>query len=122
VLHKLIPATVSEFAKLEAGQPYYFDHWANDRYDSPSLYYWFDSNDGAKLRHKRVVISEIHKAFQHHMYTGKFDRKSFRSCCPQSDSSGHCGFVVVGRIFEALGVAEYSGRENGFVKPSLPVD
>jgi hypothetical protein len=52
------------------------------------------------------------------MDTGSFDRDAFRRLWPVSESSGPCRFVVVGRIFEALGVAVYSGREKGFLKPT----
>jgi hypothetical protein len=117
-LRKLIPAIVSEFPKLEAGQPYHFHHWADDRSGSTCLYYWFSSHSGAKRYNKRVIVSEVHAALQHLLNTGAFDRTSFRARCPKSKSSGPCGFVVVGRILEALGVARYSGREKGFVKPT----
>ena len=119
-LRNLIPASVSEFPKLETGQPYHFDHWADDRSGSSCLYYWFSSHDGTKRNLKRVIVSEIHSALQHLINTGAFDRNSFRAHCPKSESSGRCGFVVMGRILEALGVAVYSGREKGFVKPTSP--
>jgi hypothetical protein len=117
-LRNLIPKTVSKFSKLETGQPYHFDRWADDRSGSTCLYYWFHSHDGAKRNNKRVVVSEIQRAFQHLTSTGSFDRDAFRRRCPVSESSGPCGFAVVGRIFEALGVAVYSGREKGFLKPT----
>jgi hypothetical protein len=119
-LRGLIPATMSEFAKLETGQPYYFDHWADDHTGSTCLYYWFSSHDGAKRNNKRVIVSEIHTARQHLLNAGAFDRNSFQTRCPKSESSGRCGFVVVGRILEALGEARYSGREKGFVKCTSP--
>ena|ERR1700730_9070279 len=117
-LRKLIPTIVSEFPKLEAGEPYHFDHWADDRSGSTCLYYWFTSHDGVKRNNKRVLVSEVHAALQHLLSAGVFDRNSFRTCCPRSESSGRCGFVVVGRVLEALGVATYFGREKGFVKPA----
>jgi len=117
-LRDLIPKTVSQFPKLEIGEPYHFDRWADDRSGSTCLYYWFYAHDGGKRNNKRVVVSEIQQAFQHLMDTGSFHRDAFRRFCPVSESSGPCGFVVVGRIFEALGVAVYSGREKGFFKPT----
>jgi hypothetical protein len=117
MLRNLIPTPVSQFPKLEAGQPYHFDHWGDDRSGSACLYYWFDSRNGNSRNNKRVVVSELEGALQHLMNTGAFDRDSFRTLCPESQSSGGCGFAVAGRIFEALGVATYSGREKGFVKP-----
>jgi hypothetical protein len=33
-LRSLIPAIVNEFPKLESGEPYHFDHWADDTYGS----------------------------------------------------------------------------------------
>jgi hypothetical protein len=117
-LRNLIPKTVSQFAKLETGKPYHFEHWACDRAGSTCLHYWFDSHDGSKRNKKRVVVSEMQKAFEHLINTGSFERDAFRRLCPVSDSSGRCGFVVVGRILEALGASVYSGREKGFLKPT----
>jgi hypothetical protein len=63
------------------------------------------------------MASEIYEAFKLIERTGAFDRNVFRTRCPRSESSGRCGFVIVGRILEALDVAIYAGREQGFVKP-----
>lgn len=115
-LRRLIPGIVSEFPKLEMGHPYRFEHWSDDRSGTSSMYYWFDSHDGTAQHHKRLVVSEIHAALEHLLATGAFNRNAFRAHCPVSESSGPCGFVVVGRVLEALGVATYSGREKGFVK------
>jgi hypothetical protein len=114
-LRELFSSDGIEFQKLEEGQPYYFDHWANDRNGAPCLYYWFSSHDGKKRHAKRVIISEINQALEHLRKVGSFTRSSFRTQCPKSDSSGHCGFTVIGRIMEMLGVARYSGREHGFI-------
>jgi hypothetical protein len=105
MLRKLIPATVSIFPKLEAGDPYHFDHWADD-----AIYYWFASKDGAKRNKKRVIVSELHSILQHVRAAGAFYRRSFETLCPISAGAGPCGFAVTGRILEALGVAEYSGH------------
>jgi hypothetical protein len=114
VLRKLIPATVREFKKLKAGDPYYFDHWADDRFGAACMYYWFASGDGSKKNRKRVLVSEVHTAFQHLRTTRAFDRKSFRTLCPISYEAGPCGFAVTGRILEELGVAGYSDHQVGF--------
>jgi hypothetical protein len=116
-LRKLIPEKVSEFAKLEGGEPYRFDLWEHDHSGSACLYYFFSSKDGTKTNRKRVILSEVEAAFDTLRHTGRFDRNHFRTSCPRSESSGRCGFVVVGRILEALGEAKYSGRNEGFVKP-----
>ena len=114
-LRKLIPDKVNEFAKLEAGEPYHFDRWEQDHSGSPSMYYVFSSHDGTQNR-KRVILSEVEAAFDTLRRTGRFDRNDFRTYCPKSESSGRCGFVVVGRILEAFGEATYSGRQEGFLK------
>jgi hypothetical protein len=67
---------------------------------------------------KRVIVSEMQPAFDHYMKTGSFDRQAYQRFCPVSALSGPCGFVVVGRILEALNGAVYSGREKGFLKPT----
>jgi hypothetical protein len=116
-LPDLISKGVSEFPKLETGEPYDFERWADDRTGSTCLYYWFSSHDGGKRNNKRIVVLEMLEAFQHPKNMGSFDRNAFRRLCPVSESSGPRGFVVVGQILEALGVAVYSGREKGFLKP-----
>lgn len=120
-LRKLIPETVNEFAKLKAGEPYHFDRWEQDHSGTPCLYYTFSSHDGATRNRKRVIISEIETAFEALQRTGRFDRNAYRALCPQSESSGRCGFVVVGRIFEALGEARYSSRTDGFLRSVAPL-
>jgi hypothetical protein len=115
ILRELIPAKVKDFAKLVAGEPYRFDGWEDDRSGSACLYYSFSSRSPDKLNRKRVVISELHTAFQHLRNTGAFDRKSFERLCPTSRSAGSCGFAVMGRVFEALGVARFFDREHRFL-------
>jgi len=115
ILRELIAANVKDFAKLEAGEPYHFDGWEEDRSGSACMYYSFGSRSPHKLNRKRVVISELHAAFQHLRNTGAFDRKSFEKLCPISQSAGSCGFAVMGQVFEALGVAIFFDRERRFL-------
>jgi hypothetical protein len=117
-LRDLIPKVMRDFRKLETGEPYHFDQWADDRSGSTGLYYWFYSHDRDKRNKKRVIVSEIQEAFGDYVNTGSFDRHAYRKVCPVSATSAPCGFVVVGRIFEALDGAVYSGREKGFLKPT----
>jgi hypothetical protein len=112
-LHRLIPVKVSTFSKLNHGEPYQFDRWQNDRFASPCLYYWFKSRDGIKRNTKRVPVSEIRAALCQLRNANVLSRETFKKVCPVAQSDGPCGFAVVGRIFEALGVAVYSGQ-NGF--------
>jgi hypothetical protein len=116
-LRDLIPKGMREFQKLETGKPYYFDQWGDDISGLPCLYYWFYSHDGDKRNKKRVIVPDMEEAFAHYMNTGSFDRRAYQRFCPVSASGGPCGFVVVGRILEALDAAVYSGREKGFLKP-----
>jgi hypothetical protein len=110
----LIPSVVNEFEKLEAGDPYYFDRWDNDRDGVPCLYYWFRSRDGSGRNVKRVPAHEILRVLRQIHARGSLIRSAFKSLCPVPDNAGPCGFAVVGRIVEALGVARYSGRKQGF--------
>lgn len=113
VMHKLIPGKVSTFAKLLGqGAPYHFDRWETDRAGSQCLYYWFMARDGGKNK-KRVPVSEIRAALHQLRGNGVLSREAFRDVCPVAARGGPCGFAVVGRIFEALHVAVYSGQ-NGF--------
>jgi hypothetical protein len=115
-LQQLIPTAKAQFAKLETGPPYHFEKWADDRSGDSCLYYWFDPKDGSKQNHKRLIISEIESAHAHLLSADEFDRQTYRAICPKSARSGPCGFVVMGRIFEALGLARYCGREDGFIR------
>src|SRR5438874_1274596 len=102
VLKNLIPAKLSKFCKLEAGTPYQFERWDKDRSGYFCLYYWFKSRNGLEHRIKRVIVDEILGALQHLRATRTLNRTGFRTVCPESDSSGPCGFAVVGRILEGL--------------------
>jgi putative transcriptional regulator len=112
-LHRLIPHEVRTFAKLRHGEPYHFGSWKNDNADTPCLYYWFMARNGVTKNDKRVPVSEIGSALQRLRDAGVLSREMFAKVCPVAESAGPCGFAVVGRIFEALGVAVYSGR-GGF--------
>jgi hypothetical protein len=111
-LHSLIPHEVHTFAKLQHGKPYHFDSWANDSTDTPCLYYWFIARDGVRKNKKRVPVSEIGVALQRLRSDGVLSRETFKKVCPVAESAGPCGFAVVGRMFEALGVAVYSGSDG----------
>ena len=113
-LQELIPRQISEFPKLIAGDPYYFVRWHSDLHGSLCLYYRFNSSDGVKILRKRVHLSEMRIALQHLRDYGTFDRSAYERICPKSSSSGPCGFTVLGRTFEALQIASYSGKK-GFV-------
>lgn len=112
ILRKLIPEKVSTFAKLNYGEPYHFDSWKKDRAGSPSLYYWFTARDGLKKNKKRVPVSEIGAALRQLQNAGVLKRGTFQSVCRVAESDGPCGFAVIGRILEALGVAVYCGRDG----------
>ena len=74
------------------------------------MYYWFQ---GAEKHTKRLPESEIRAGLRQLRDTGWLSRERFGDVCPTAKSNGECGFAVLGRIFEALGVAVYSGN-TGF--------
>jgi hypothetical protein len=107
VLNKLFPGKFSEFRKLSEGEPYRFDSWQPDSEGRPCLYYTFSSRDGRRTNRKRVPILEIAAALGHLRRTGHLRRSEFPDVCRVAESDGPCGFAVVGRTLEALGVARY---------------
>ena len=106
-LHRLIPKEVNTFAKLRRGEPYQFHRWENDRSGSLCLYYRFQ---GVEKHTKRLPESEIRAGLRQLRDIGWLSRETFGDVCPTAKSDGECGFAVLGRIFEALGVAVYSGN------------
>lgn len=110
VLHELVPGKLAKFAKLDHGEPYLFEAWRNDRSGSPCMYYWILGDAGRNK--KRIPVSEIYAALTELRDTKVFDRALFRKVCPISASVGSCGFAVLGRILEALGVACYDGKSE----------
>jgi hypothetical protein len=112
-LQKLIPEKLNTFAKLQRGSPYYFDRWENHDRGAPCLYYWFMARDGVKKNKKRIPVIEIRAALHELRSSGLLTRGTFSTGCPVAKGDGSCSLAVVGRIFEALHVAEYSGR-GGF--------
>jgi hypothetical protein len=107
VLEELFPGKLSEFKKLTGGEPYRFDSWQTDTGGRPCLYYAFSSRDGRRTNTKRASIPEIAAALEHLRRTGHLRRSEFPDVCPVAQSAGPCGFAVVGRVLEALGVARY---------------
>ena len=113
-LRDMVPQKVAEFRKLEKGEPYHFDRWEQDIKGRPCLYYWFGSRDGLRRNVKRVPIAEFCAAFDHIGRTGTFTRVDYKQLCRVAQSDGACGYTVIGRLLENLGVARYQGRSSGF--------
>ena len=63
---------------------------------------------------KRIPVAEIRAALGDLRRTGTLDRAAFQKLAPVSELDGPCGFIVLGRILEALEVARYLGRARGF--------
>jgi hypothetical protein len=103
-LHTLVPKQLNTFAKLKHGEPYHFDRW-----EQGCLYYWFE---GAKIYKKRLPETEIRAGLRQLRDTGWLRRETFRNICPIARSDGECGFAVLGRIFEFLGVAVYLDNDG----------
>lgn len=112
-LRRLIPGSLRTFAKLEGGPPYRFERWDQDRAGVDCLYYAFASRDGDRQYRKRVPVREVRAALRLLATAGVLNREVFVKACPVTESAGPCGFAVVGRILEYLGVAAYRGREEG---------
>jgi len=105
-----------EFKKLTKDEiPYYFVHYDLDDNFQLCLYYGIEARrvDG-RDNVKRVPLSELANAITVCAQTGRFDRVIFEDCCSVARSAGQCGFAVVGRCMELLGVAEYVGEEHQF--------
>ena len=115
-LQDIVPAKISEFRKLEKGEPYHFDRWEKDSDGRPCLYYWFNSRDRNKRNVKRVPVFEFCAVLDHIRQNGAFTRSDYQELCPVAQSAGPCGYAVIGRLLEALGAAQYQGRINGFVR------
>lgn len=113
-LRHLIPGSLRTFAKLEDGDPYRFERWGRDRAGTECLYYAFPSRDGRRQHVKRVPVQEVRAALGLLVRTGVLNREGFVGACPISESAGPCGFAVVGRMLQHLGVAAYLGRGQGF--------
>lgn len=115
-LQRIIPSRAPTFDKLRRkGSPYRFREWANDREGHFCLRYEFELRDNLRRDVKRVPFTEMCQALLYLRSHGKLDRQqAYPECCPVADSDGSCGFAVLGRIFEALGVARYEGAK-GFV-------
>lgn len=109
-IKRIIPSQYRTFAKLESGDPYYFNCYRGD-----ALQYWFWNKTKTKENHKSVYFPEIRNATGGLINNGYFKRRDFTSLCPRGQSDGPCGFTVTGRIFEYLGIAEYRGRKGGFI-------
>ena len=108
-LEPLLEQAGGEFRKLtKDDEPYYFVEWALDGNQQRCLYYGFAARDASKRDHeKRVPLSELANAIAMCARKGKFERADFDDCCSVAKSAGPCGFAIVGRSMEFLGVAEH---------------
>jgi hypothetical protein len=115
VLDELFRNGHVQFRKLRgSGPPYKFSKWATDRSGALCLYYEFPSRNGKTTNRKRVPVDEILAAIQEIVSEGRLTRKAFRNLCPVAESAGPCGFAVVGRCFELLGIAKYADGQGVF--------
>jgi hypothetical protein len=74
------------------------------------LYYWFHSKDKKSKYTKRVVLFEFENLIMEARKKGYFTRDDFKESCPIMANSSPCGFVVMVRIQEFQGIAEYQGK------------
>jgi hypothetical protein len=65
-----------------------------------------------KKHTKRLPPSEIRAGLRQLRDIGWLGRETFREICPTAKSDGECGFAVLGRIFEALGIAVLFGQRR----------
>lgn len=114
-IQKLVPQRYTQFNKLTKGTPYHFKLWKRDKQKRLCLYYWFWDRTGNHKNTKRVPLVEIEAAAQQLSTQGVFDRCIFHKYCAVSKSDGPCGFAVIGRCLEFLGLAKYAGHGNGFM-------
>lgn len=111
-LRSLIPEHVRAFDKLTDGrEPYHFEKWETT-IDGDVLHYWFS---GKTLYHKVVHIQELEAALRRAVVTRNFSRDIFNESCPKTKYGeqrkkerlgGDCGYAVMGRCLEELGVAK----------------
>ena len=113
-IQALVPKQYSQFPKLSGGGSYHFFSWDKDRRGALCLYYWFWDRNKAYKNTKRIPLSEIVTTAQICLAGGTFDRHTFQKRCPVAASDGPCGFAVIGRCLEFLGIAKYAGRGKGF--------
>jgi hypothetical protein len=109
-LRAIVPSVTRSFQKLRAGEPYQFDHWDDD-----VLYYRVSPRRKGGWNKKRVPVPEIRMALRRLRESGTFSRSDFEQICPIASRDGPCGFCVVGRVLEILGVAKFSTHGQGFV-------
>lgn len=108
-IKSIVPNPHSKFPKLQGGDPYYFLDWKKGYFR-----YWFWNSGKTYENIKRVPLAELEAAARECLARGIFDRDTFRTHCPVSASDGPCGFAVIGRCLEFLGIAKYAGRGKGF--------
>lgn len=107
----------TEFRKLtKEDMPYYFLEWNIAVNQRLCLYYGFSSRDQTKPdNEKRVPLSELVGAINVCATTGQFNRSQFESVCSVAHSAGDCGYTVVGRCMQLLGIAHYNEDGRYFV-------
>jgi hypothetical protein len=125
-LEPLLEQAGWEFRKLtKDDQPYYFVEWAFDNNQWRCLYYGFAARDqGKRDNEKRVPLNELAKGIGICAHRGKFERSDFNEYCTVAKSAGPCGYTVIGRCLELLGVAEYDSDDHCFtlVSPQCASD
>ena len=103
---QVIPSSLDQFAKLTSGRdPYYFKRWDRSGSDVV-LRYWFWNKTRTEKNAKRVFVHELAELLRQGLSKGGFSRADYDCCCPRTLSDGSCGYVVMARILEHLGVVQ----------------
>ncbi|MFH1141478.1 MAG: hypothetical protein V1724_07460, partial [Chloroflexota bacterium] len=96
--------------QTKGGQPYHFVRWGDN---GDVLQYNFLLKDG-KLQSKKVFVHELREALTAAIDTGNFSPAVFMETCQKTKGRGRCGYAVMGRCLELLGVASLVGPRKGF--------
>lgn len=72
--------------------------------------YEFLSRDGSKMNVKRCFIDELIDLLNKTINKNEISKTDFIKFCPKTNSDGSCGWAVMVRIIEKLGIGKYIGN------------
>lgn len=72
--------------------------------------YKFPSRDGSKMNVKRCFIDELAELLNCTQYQNIITKTDFIKNCPKTNHYGSCGWAVMVRMIEKLGLGTYVGN------------
>jgi hypothetical protein len=98
------------------GTNYLFKGYGRRRGEDAFVYCIPNSRAPKKPAEKGITESEWQRAYDQFMQAGEFTRKWFEKHLPECAKGQPCNFIVIGKVFVLLGIADYEEGSGKYTR------